>query len=180
MPVKHKALSQLICDTEIDYSTDWPRLHLNRFADNYRRAPFFECAHELLKTSRAFSDRTISELNIRLIREICIFLGIDTPLRLSIEYSVSGMKTERLIAILRRTKATIYLSGPAAKSYLDQARFGECGMELEYKSYEYASYPQLWGEFDGAVSVLDLIANVGPNAHKYLTCLIPDIRVSTY
>lgn len=177
VPVRYNKTAQLICDTEIDYSTDWRRLHLNRLAENYRKAPFVDCAHDLLRSSLAPGDRTISELNIRLIRAICAFLEIGTPMHLSTEFTASGSKTEKVISLLRQVGAAIYLSGPAAKAYLDETRFAECGIGLEYKSYDYAPYPQLWGGFDGALSVLDLIANVGPSSREYLTSRSADITV---
>jgi hypothetical protein len=36
------------------------------------------------------------------------------------------------------------------------------------KSYVYAAYPQSWGEFDGRVSVLDVLFNMGPKARSVL------------
>jgi len=174
VPVKYKTTAQLICNTEIDYSTHWQKDHLNKFAANYEKAPYCKAAIELLETAFQFRDRTISELSIRLVRAICAFLGIVTPLRLSTEYSLNGAKTERLIDLLRKTDASTYLSGPAADTYLDEKQFRNNGICLEYKSYDYAPYPQLWGEFDGAVSILDLIANVGSSASDWLYSRSPN------
>lgn len=41
---------------------------------------------------------------------------------------------------------------------------------MEWKRYDYAPYPQPWGEFEGAVTVLDLIANMGPDARQHIRC----------
>lgn len=69
--------------------------------------------------------------------------------------------------LLTQVGTDVYVSGPAAKSYLDQRLFNDRGIRLEYKSYKYPTYPQP-GEFNGAVSVLDLIANCGPESRNYL------------
>ena len=70
--------------------------------------------------------------------------------------------------------ATTYLSGPSAKAYLNENMFRDHGISLEYKSYDYPAYPQLWGEFAGMVSVLDLIANTGRKARDYLKSQTPN------
>jgi hypothetical protein len=116
----------------------------------------------------------LSALNFRLLRAVCEYLCIKTPLVTSRQYAVEGSQTERLVNLLRKIGATNYLSGPSAKVYIDEALFREAGIGLEYKSYNYAPYPQLWGAFENAVTVLDLIANCGPASRRFLKSLTPD------
>jgi hypothetical protein len=117
---------------------------------------------------------TISSLDVRLTRAIASYLGIATPMVMSSEFAVTGTKTDRLISLLTAAGATTYLSGSSADAYLDKEAFRRAGIGLEYKSYDYAPYPQQWGEFDGAVSILDLIANCGPEAATHLHSQTPD------
>ena len=119
-------------------------------------------------------DLTISQLNIKLIRRICDYLGISTPMILSTELELVGRKTNRLIDMLKKLNATAYLSGPNADAYLDKEAFRYNGIQLEYKSYDYVPYPQLWGDFVGEVTVLDLIANCGADAKYLIRSRIPD------
>ena len=114
-------------------------------------------------------------MNARLIRSTCSYLGIETPIVDSRDYPTSGSKTDRLISLLKQVGATAYLSGPAAKDYLDEQQFREQSIRLEFKSYDYKPYPQQWGEFVSAVSVLDLIANVGPDSAEFLQSQSPDV-----
>lgn len=85
-----------------------------------------------------------------------------------------GTKTDRLIDLSKKLNATTYLSGPSADAYLDKEAFRRNGIRLEYKSYDYEPYPQLWGPFEGAVTVLDLIANCGPAAKNHIRSRTPD------
>ena len=62
-----------------------------------------------------------------------------------------------------------------AKNYLDEDLFRKNNIKLCYKTYDYLPYPQLWGAFEGNVSVLDLIANTGPEAKKFLKSQSPDM-----
>ena len=177
MPVHYKKLSQLICETELDDIQNWRKDHINLWRAHYGKAAYLDVALQLLGDMGQGEDRTISQLNIRLIRGICAFLDIHTPMMLSSELSVKGAKTDRLINLLHAVGGKTYLSGPSADSYLEKDRFREAGIVLEYKSYSYDPYPQLWGGFEGAVTVLDLIANCGPDAKNHIRSRTPDLVV---
>lgn len=135
---------------------------------NYSKAKYFDTVMEIVTDSYASKDLTISQLNIRLIRRICEYLQISTPMLLSSELAAEGGQTERLIDLLKKLDGTTYLSGPSADAYLDKNAFRRSRISLEYKSYDYEPYPQLWGTFEGAVTVLDLIANCGPEAKAWI------------
>jgi hypothetical protein len=77
--------------------------------------------------------------------------------------------TARLLALCQATGASAYLSGPSARGYLDEARFNEAGIRVAWMDYAgYPEYPQLWGPFAPAVSIVDLLLNAGASAPSYL------------
>lgn len=117
---------------------------------------------------------TINLLNVSLIRRLCDYLDLTTPLIHSSNFDLQGHKTDRLIDLLKKLNATSYLSGPSADAYLDKEVFRRNDIQLEYKSYDFAPYPQLWGDFVGEVTVLDLIANCGPDARQLIRSRTPD------
>lgn len=177
VPVRQERLNQLISETCIDNSAPWLRKHLCAWQVNYARAPYFDVVMEILSGLNGDKEETISQLNIRLICRICEYLQISTPMMLSSELASEGDKTDRLIDLLKKLNATTYLSGPSADAYLDKAAFRRHGISLEYKSYDYEPYPQLWGPFEGAVSLLDLIANCGPRARDFIRSKNPDVQI---
>ena len=61
------------------------------------------------------------------------------------------------------------------RNYLDERLFHEHSIRLEYKSYDYLPYPQQWGKFVDTVTVLDLIAKVGPGSARFLHSHTPDV-----
>jgi hypothetical protein len=62
-----------------------------------------------------------------------------------------------------------YLGGPSAKVYFDEPLFADAGIAVEWMSYQgYTEYPQLHGAFEPAVSVLDLLFDVGADAPRYM------------
>lgn len=76
---------------------------------------------------------------------------------------------ERLISLCRQVGADTYLSGPAAKAYLNEAQFNDAGITVEWLNYAgYPVYPQLFGTFVHEVSIIDLVLNTGADAHRFI------------
>jgi hypothetical protein len=175
VPVSHGASHLNIDQVEIgDSGKPWQASHRGQLCDALGQAPYFREAMALWEEGVQAEARYLSRLNVRLTEAICRYLEITTPIVLSSGYTVNGEKTARLIALLKQVGAKTYVSGPAAKDYLDLTQFRDNNIRLEYKSYRYEPYPQLWGEFAGAVTVLDLIANTGPASRRYLNSQEPN------
>jgi hypothetical protein len=114
----------------------------------------------------------LSEVNARFLRALCEILRIRTTLSWSMEYQLVEGKTERLVDLCRQAGATHYLSGPAARVYIDEAQFAAAGIGLSWMEYAgYPEYRQLYPPFDHAVSVIDLILNEGPDARRFMKSL---------
>ena len=161
-------LNRRICDVTLP-SSPWQAEHLRRLESSYRDTPFFETYRPLLRTLYDRPWQTLSELNQHAIREISALLGITTTFRDSREMDVGGGRLDRLIAILQRAGAGVYVSGPAAKSYIDERRFDEAGIALAWKNYDgYPTYPQLHMPFIHEVTILDLLFHTGPEAPRFI------------
>lgn len=168
VPVHYKHTSQLIEETRIDHSNPWNQRMLNRIEAAYRQAPYFEIYFPELSEILMQPAEMISDLNVQLIHWVCARLGIDTPIKFSHAYNPKGAKTERLIGILSQVGATTYLSGPAAQAYIEPELFEEAGIELEYKTYNYPEYEQLYPPFTPNVTILDLMFMVGEDSMRYI------------
>jgi hypothetical protein len=73
------------------------------------------------------------------------------------------------LSICRQAGATRYLSGPAARGYLDVDRFAEAGIVVDWMDYSgYADYHQLHPPFEPALSIVDLLFNEGSRAPHFL------------
>lgn len=159
-----------ICDVELP-SDVWAAAHWRRISETYARAPFF--AHyrpffEEIYLARSW--RLLSDLNQHLIRAIATeLLGIRTSFGNSRGIAPELRRQERLLAILRETGASAYLSGPAAKSYIEPERFEAEGVELTWKDYGgYPEYPQSHPPFEHRVSIIDLLFHTGPDAPQFI------------
>lgn len=153
---------------------DWRQAHEGLIRQSLSDAPYCGDALEIWRQAVAAGHSHLSPLNQGFIRAACAYLGIATPIINSRDIPVGGRSTERLINMLQALGADRYLSGPSADAYLDKGMFAKAGIQLEYKTYAYAPYPQSWGEFAGNVAILDLIAHVGPQAHQHLASQRPD------
>jgi hypothetical protein len=173
VPVEAGPTARRISETRVCRGSGWEEEHLRRIRESYRGMPGLPDVLSILREAFARREETVSALNIRLIAALCEYLGVRTPTEMSERFRPEGAKTERLVGILRRAGATAYLSGPTARGYLEEERFAEAGIRLEYKTYDYPPYPQPWGAFDGAVSVVDLIACTGREARRYLKSRTP-------
>ena len=160
---------QKICETEIE-GDDWSVAHWKALVQNYRRAPHFYEIAPLLESIYLEDDFThISQLNRRLIETVCTYLGIKTVITNSWDYTLLDGKTERLAVLCVQAGGTEYISGPAAKDYVDEKVFSDLGIKLTWFDYAgYPEYPQLWGEFTHGVTILDLLFNCGKDAPRYM------------
>lgn len=160
---------QKIKETEI-VGSNWAIMHWKAFAQNYRRAPYFEeIAAWLEPLYLAESYTHLSRLNHRFIEAVCNYLGVKTVITNSWDYTLLDGKTERLADLCAKAGGTEYISGPAAKDYIEESAFTERGIKLTWFSYSgYPEYPQLWGEFIHGVTILDLLFNCGKDARRYM------------
>jgi hypothetical protein len=142
--------------------------HRSKLIESLGQAPYFAQAMEVWEAGVKPGHSNLSAQNVALIRSVCSYLGITTPLAFSRDLGLHGTKTDRLLDLLRRTGGTTYVSGPTAKDYLDEALLAANNITLEYKTYDYEPYSQLFGPFVGEVTVLDLIANEGPRSRELI------------
>lgn len=160
---------QKIRETEID-GTDWAAAHWKAIVQNYRRAPHFDDIAKWLEPlylEETFSH--ISHLNRRFIEAICNYLAITTVITSSRDYVLIDGKTERLANLCLQADGTEYISGPAAKDYVDEKVFSHLGIQLTWFDYTgYRAYPQLWGEFIHGVTILDLLFNCGKDSPRFM------------
>lgn len=160
---------QKIRETAID-GTSWAAAHWKTLTQNYRRAPHFEEVSAWLEPLYLAESYThISQLNHRFLVAICDYLGIQTRITNSCDYTLKDGKTERLADLCRQAGGSEYVSGPSARDYIEENVFTEMGIRLTWFDYAgYPEYPQLWGEFAHGVTILDLLFNCGKEAPRYM------------
>ncbi len=148
----------------------WQSKHWKTLTANYRRAPHFsEIADwlERLYLSEVFTG--LSQMNRCFIETVCEYLKIRTVISTSSDYILVEGKTERLIDLCIQAGGTEYVSGPAARDYIEAGAFADLGIKLTWFDYAgYPEYPQLWGGFAHNVTILDLLFNCGRESCRFM------------
>jgi len=149
----------------------WRRSHWSAIEQAYRDAPWFEPVASALEPLYASLDaELLSEVNAAFLQCLCELLHIDTPISWSAGYETSSEPSRRLLDICLALDATHYVSGPAARAYLDVELFERAGVEVAWFEYGgYRPYAQLHGgAFEDRVSVIDLVCCAGADSRRYL------------
>jgi len=170
IPVSVKSRSQLINET-IVANNIWADKHLKSLIQTYSKSKFYNLYIDELAacfdTAKLLTK--LSEINILFINWINKQLGITTKIHLATDLILEEDRIDRLVSICEQLDASHYLSGPAAKDYLDEECFTDKGIAIEWMEYSgYPEYPQFGSEFQHGVSVLDLLFHTGNDASSFI------------
>lgn len=170
VPVLKKGhYTQLIRDTRIDVSYGWQRKHLGSLRASYVRAPYFDRYYPEIERTLQRNWIFLIDLDLAMIELLLKWLGLQRPMHFASEIGGAGRSTQRLYEICAALGATAYLSGDAARAYLEEALFAAHGMRVEYQCYAHPFYRQLFGSFVSHLSAIDLVFNHGPDSLPILT-----------
>jgi hypothetical protein len=174
IPVHSKGVTEgiPIRDVHIDWSRPWAKSHLKSLTISYNKAPHFKTYLPMLESFYERRDVSLADFTIETTIQLTRQLGNTSTrfMRSSELPGIDGVKTDRLIQILKQVGATHYISGPSAREYIEQSKFDAAGITLEYMEYNYAEYPQLYPPYDPYVTILDLLFMMGTQAADYIEC----------
>jgi hypothetical protein len=172
IPVHSKGVTEgiPIKDVRIDWSKPWAKNHLKALTFAYAKAPHFASYTPWLDSVFGRRDEFLADFTIWLTIEIARKLGNSHTqfMRSSEIPDIDGQKTDRLIQILNHVGAKHYISGPSARDYIEDDKFVDAGISLEYMEYNYPEYSQLYPPFDPYITILDLMFMAGNDAQKYI------------
>jgi len=145
---------------------NWAKSHWATLKQAYGKAPYFKEYKDVFEEFyMTTTEKHLSLVNFELIRIINSVLGITTKISWSTDYDLIDGKTERLVDLVRQAGGNEYISGPAAKVYLEEQLFSDAGIKVSWMDYSgYPEYTQLYPPFEHGITVLDLIFNEGPYA----------------
>lgn len=151
-----------INEVRINDRVPWARKHLNIIRENYRQAPYYAQYIPFFERAYKRAWDLLLDLDLYLIEFFRDALGISTRMEDIADLELGAVdRNTRLIKVCQKFGASTYLSGAAAKQYIQPERFAEAGISLEFQDYQHPVYPQLHGEFIPYLSIIDLIFNCG-------------------
>jgi hypothetical protein len=158
-----------IRDVRISWDRPWARKHRETIRHSYTRAPHFAHYAPLLDDFYSRRGDNLADFTIELTVALAWELGLTrTRFLRSSSLAAEGTKTDRLIALLAAVGADHYISGPSARSYVDEAKLAAAGVTLEYMTYDYPEYEQLYPPYYPFVSILDLLFMTGAEAGEWV------------
>ena len=160
---------QKISETKIS-DDNWGKKHWSVLKQNYSKAQHFKEYKDVFEELYLNSNEEhLSQINYKFIVVICKILDIKTKIRHSTEFNLIDGQTERLLGICKDCNTDVYISGPAAKDYFDEALAKKENIKVEWMNYSnYPEYQQVFEPFEHGVTILDLIFNKGENATKFM------------
>ncbi|MGZ4994182.1 MAG: WbqC family protein [Methylobacter sp.] len=170
IPVRQEKLGQKISQTKVS-DRRWAEKHWKSLKQNYSRAEGFSTySSAIAETYQEASElEFLSDINLLFLRTICKLIKIQTTISICTDYTLVGDRITRLVNLCEQASANVYLSGPAAKSYLEEDAFIKSGVTVEWMNYTgYREYPQLYPSFEHGVSIMDLLFNVGSQHSFYM------------
>lgn len=169
LPVaKADNFGQSIADTQIS-DTRWASKHWDSLKGAYKGAPQFQTWKRFFEMLyKELDDKTsLSKINKRFIEAINAELSISTKMICSSEIDAPGDQTGRLINLCQSVGAAEYISGQAAKNYLDRDKFADADINLQWFTYPtYKEYRQMDGSYRAGVSIVDTLFNTAENVFE--------------
>ena len=151
----------------------WQAAHMRRLQNWYRRAAHYRTIMSLIEPVYATPSARVAEFNMRLIRAVAGYLGIEPRFEISTDLHPEGAGDERNLSLVKILGGDTYVSGKGGENYQDPAKFEAAGIALEVRQYLPIPYQQFNGEFIPGMSILDALFNLGPETGTVLEYSTP-------
>jgi hypothetical protein len=147
----------------------WPKKYWATLQQAYGKHPFFPAHAAMFREVIEQPWEKLVDLNLALIKAFLEVFGLSVPIRMASELDCQGSASQLLADICRRLKASVYLSGPSGRDYLDESFFVKAGIAVRYHDFSHPAYPQKGADdFVSNLSAFDLLMNVGPEGRRYI------------
>lgn len=170
VPVRTKGLNKpLNTEVPIDSGKNWQKKILATVEQSYSKTPYFSTHFPTLKTTLNRPYELLIDLNLATLRWALEVLGLEWKVQRSSELNVTGRSSQRLVALCEKFHGTDYLTGDAARDYLDVDLFEKANVNVHWHNYQHPSYDQGTDQFIPYLSIVDLIFREGPDSLTILS-----------
>lgn len=160
VPVKTKGhIASTLRETEIDNRQNWKEKHLKSIQMNYRKAPRFDVCYPRLEALYSAEDALLADMCSRHLEFWLKEVGAEKRIVRSSSLPIDSKKSDLIFDLCRYFGAELYISGALGRNYLDEEKFKNAGIQVEYQDYRHPVYPQLHGEFMPNLGIVDFWMN---------------------
>ena len=168
IPIEKKYYFKRIKEVYLPQNDKWIKKHKLSILSNYSKAPFFDIDFiERYYTNSFKKLREFNEFGILYLKDE---FGIKTEIVRASELDVDDnlKSTDLLVDLVKKVGGDYYISGLGGKRYMEESKFKEEGITLEYFEFEPFKYQQRWEGFEQYMSAIDLLFNAGNNGRSGL------------
>jgi hypothetical protein len=170
IPIERKYYRKPLCQVMLPHDDRWKEDHWKAILFNYNRAEFFHDYSDFFDGIYNEEHRTLVEFNEKIILYLFKQFGVKAEVVRTTELGIdtSLRKTDMLLDILKRVRATSYISGEGGKDYIDEEMFRKSGIELRFQEFEHPTYKQAFEGFIPRMSAIDALFNLGKGAAELI------------
>lgn len=150
---------------------------VRKVAQTYRKAPQYDVVFPLIQRILEHPATNLFQYILNSIREVCAFLGVDTPIIISSSIAADHQlkSQERVIAICKALDASVYINPPGGVDLYSEEDFRQQNIELRFLQTGGISYQQFGNEFISNLSILDVMMfNTVEEIRNYIQVAIPE------
>jgi hypothetical protein len=171
---------QKIKDVMIMNEDNWRNQHFNAIKFAYQKAPFFKRYENFLESLYETKWEWLVDIDIYVMEYILQDLGIETKLLYDRDLEITGEKNELLIDVCQQLGVTQYMSNKGSENYVDISKFNAAGIDHVYIDYIDREYKQLYPGYEGYMSILDMMMNLGPDETRRIVTSRDNFRFSEW
>lgn len=161
---------QTMLQTTLDATKRWQEKHIAALRQTLAGLPHTDALLDALAPTILAPYDSLAALNIALFEQLASMMGFTPRFLRSSDMGITAQASEKVQQVVSAVGGDVYITGHGAKNYLDHALLERHGIATEYIQYALPEYPQKFGAFNPYVTVLTLLASVGPQAARnYLT-----------
>lgn len=156
---------------------DFRARHRTFLEQAFAAAPFASDALDIVE--EVYAETNLCDLLIKSAEVPARWLGLSagrTRIAATSSMDVGGQSWRRVLALVQAVGGTTYVTGHGAARYMEHEAFEAAGVSVAYMDYSKTQWRQDGPLFTPYVSILDLIANTGPDAGTYLRPALLDWR----
>ena len=162
-PIQRAGMHSALDSIQLQVGDRWRNKLTRTMFQSYSKSSFFSDVEFILDIINESADLALVELNMRLIKEICCKLSLETQFSESRDLSINSDRSNKLYEIILNKKCGRYLSPMGSKDYLYEDNvLPNSPIELEFQNYVPTDYTQFNSPlFVSHLSIFDVIANLG-------------------
>lgn len=167
-PIDKQRSDWLLSQTLMVDDMNWRQQHLATLRRNYAGSLHCDLMLEIAERIYGYDGTDLAGFNRHSTEVIAGWLQLDTKFAVSSELGIGGASSQRVVNICEHFAATEYITGHGAATYLDHELFEASDIAVYYIDYALKPYEQLHGKFTPYLSILDPIANIGPQTRDLM------------